>query len=190
MRGANCLTDPLFFDTDCLSAFLWVRSEHLLAKLYSGRIAIPRQVYNELSAPGIEHLKKRLDLLIGNGDASVLPIMTDTPAYDLYIKLTSAPDAGHSIIGKGEAAAIALAAVSGGICGIVASNNLKDVAAYASEMGLRLITTGDILIAAYREGLITEDDGNSLWSAMLAKRRKIGAASFSDYLNTHRNSPQ
>jgi predicted nucleic acid-binding protein len=180
------LTESLYFDTDCLSAFLWVKAEHLLTRLYSGKIKIPQPVYNELSAPEIEHLKKRLDVLVGNGDAEIQPIMTDTPEYSFYIKLTSAPDEGHIIIGKGEAAAIALAVVSGGTSGIVASNNLKDVAVYVSELGLQLITTGDIMTAAFEQGLITESEGNNLWSAMLAKRRKIGAASFSDYLHTHR----
>ena len=51
------LTEPLFFDTDCLSAFLWVDNESILAKLYPGRIVIPRQVYNELSHPGLNHIK-------------------------------------------------------------------------------------------------------------------------------------
>lgn len=47
------LTEPFFFDTDCLSAFLWADNESILAKLYPGRIVIPRQVYNELSHPGL-----------------------------------------------------------------------------------------------------------------------------------------
>lgn len=65
------MTEPLFFDTDCLSAFLWVNNESLLAKLYPGRVIIPQSVYTELSAPGIAHLKKRVDTMIQNGDASI-----------------------------------------------------------------------------------------------------------------------
>jgi len=38
------------------------------------------------------------------------------------------------------------------------------------------------LIKALNKGLITEDEGNSIWASMLAKRRKLGAASFSDYI--------
>ena len=175
------MTDSLYFDTDCLCAFLWVKEESILTRLYSGKIIIPQQVYNELSYPGTPQLKTRVDVLIDGGDAVVQPIMAATSEYDHYVKLTSSPDAGHSIIGKGEAAAIALATVSGGI---VASNNLKDIAAYVSELGLRHITTGDILIKALEASFITEDDGNTIWSAMLAKRRKLGAASFTDYLKS------
>ena len=32
------MTDELFFDTDCLSAFLWINNTNILQKLYSGRI--------------------------------------------------------------------------------------------------------------------------------------------------------
>jgi len=58
---AKCLIDSLFFDNDCISAFLWVRNESLLVKLYPGRIVIPKPVYDELSYPGIAHLKASVD---------------------------------------------------------------------------------------------------------------------------------
>jgi predicted nucleic acid-binding protein len=177
------LTDSLYFDTDCISSFLWVKEERLITSLYSGKIKIPQQVYNELSYPGTPQLKTRVDILISNGDAAIVSILMDTPEFSFYSKLTTSPDEGHIIIGKGEAAAVALASTSGGT---VASNNLKDVAAYVSELNLRHITTGDILIKALEASLITEDDGNITWSAMLAKKRKIGAASFSEYLHAHK----
>jgi len=177
------LTDSLYFDTDCISSFLWVKEECILASLYSGKIKLPQQVYNELSYPGTPQLKTRVDVLINNGNAVIVPILTDTPEFSFYSKLTISPDEGHIIIGKGEAAAIALALTSGGT---VASNNLKDVAAYVSELGIRHITTGDILIKALEASLITENEGNVMWSAMLAKKRKIGAASFSDYLHAYK----
>ena len=79
-----------------------------MASLYSGKIKIPQQVYNELSYPGTPQLKMRVDALISNGDAAIESILTDTPEYSLYSKLTNAPDEGHRVIGKGEAAAIAL----------------------------------------------------------------------------------
>ena len=47
------LTEPLFFDTDCISAFLWVDNESILAKLFPGRIVIPKEVYDELSNPKV-----------------------------------------------------------------------------------------------------------------------------------------
>lgn len=65
------MIDKYFFDTDCLSAFLWARNENLLIKLYGGKIILPEQVYSELSHPRIPHLKMMTDTLKNNGDTSV-----------------------------------------------------------------------------------------------------------------------
>lgn len=176
------MTEPLFFDTDCISAFLWVGNENLLAQLYPGRIVIPKQVYDELSNPGVAHLKTKVDTLLNNGQASVMPINSGTDEYDFYRKLVSAPDPGHKIIGGGEAAAIALAKSNNGI---LASNNLRDISGYVAELGLTHVTTGDILKEALGKGLVTESQGNTIWSAMLKKRRKLGYPSFSDFLADH-----
>lgn len=40
-KGKNCMTDKIFFDTDCLSAFLWIKNENILVKLYGGKIVLP-----------------------------------------------------------------------------------------------------------------------------------------------------
>ena len=175
------MTDSLFFDTDCISAFLWVRNESLLAQLYPGRIVIPRPVYNELSNPRIVHLKVRIDALVSTGQAEIVKIIVGTQEYNMFYKLTVEPDKGQKLIGKGEAAPIALAKENGGI---VASNNLSDIGDYVKEFQLKHITTGDILVEAYNKGLITENEGNTIWASMLAKQRKLGTASFSDFLKS------
>lgn len=175
------MTDSLIFDNDCLSAFLWVKNENLLIKLYPGQVVIPKQVYNELSHPGVSHLKARVDSLLADKQVSVVDIFVGTEAYDLYYKLTVEPDTGHLIIGKGEASCIALAKYNDGI---VASNNLKDITSYIKEFGLKYMTTGDILTEAYNYGYITEAEGNKLWSAMLSKNRKSGKQTFTDYLKS------
>ena len=60
---------------------------------------------------------------------------------------------------------------------------MKDIGSYITKLGLKHITTGGILLEALKASLITEKDGNAIWSAMLQERRKIGASSFSEYLN-------
>lgn len=179
------MTNPLFFDTDCLSAFLWVRDESLLAQLYPGRVVIPRAVYTELSNPTITHLRERVDAMLAVGQAVVVEIDVGTDEYDVFYKLTQAPDAGHKIIGDGEAAAIALAKARDGI---VASNNLRDITLFIEDYGLEHMTTGDILVDAYQRSLITEAEGNAIWARMISKHRKLGAASFSDYLASKLNT--
>ncbi|MBK5263119.1 MAG: hypothetical protein JJE17_11235 [Peptostreptococcaceae bacterium] len=170
----------IFFDTDCLSAFLWVKHENLLVKLYPGKIIIPKQVYDELSSPGIFHLKARVDELLVKNQISIAEISVGTDIFDLYYQLTVEPTKGHQIIGKGEAASLALAYFNDGI---IASNNLRDVILYVNEFNLNHITTGNILIEAYNKKCITENEGNAIWAAMLSKRRKLGAVTFTDYLN-------
>lgn len=174
------MIDSLFFDSDCISAFLWVREQNLLALLYPGKIIIPKAVYDELSFPTTLHLKKRVDQLLQSGSASLATIDLGTDEFVLYHKLTTSPEMGHKFIGSGEAASLALASVHNGV---VASNNFKDIALYVNELGLRHITTGDILMEALDRGLITEVEGNVIWASMMAKRRKLGAGSFTEFLS-------
>lgn len=185
-KAVKLLTDPLFFDTDCISAFLWVNNESILAKLFPGRIIIPKEVYDELSSPAVNRikgLKNQIDYMIKNGQATIVSIEVNTKEYMLYRKLTAFPDEGKKIIGKGEAAAISLAKERNGI---IASNNLKDISSYVAEFGLKHYTTGDIMMMALKEGYINENQGNIIWANMISKRRKLGYLTFSDYIKNHK----
>ena len=185
---ARSRTEPLFFDTDCLSAFLWVDNESILAKLYPRRIVIPGRVYAELSHPGLNHIKAlraQTDALVQSGQAVVRSIITGTGTYALYYKLTQNPDAGHKVIGGGEAAAIAMAKDCGGI---VASNNLRDILDYVREYDLKHVTTGDIMKSAMDSGIIDEAQGNTIWQNMLKRKRRLGYQSFSKFLEASRQS--
>ena len=176
------MTEPLFFDTDCISAFLWVDNESILSKLFPDRIIIPKEVYDELSHPSLNRvkgLKAQVDAMIKSKDATIETIAVGTDTYNLYRKLTTNPDPGHKIIGKGEAASISLAKEKRGI---LASNNLKDISFYVEEYGLIHYTTGEIMKMAMESGLISEEQGNVIWNRMIAKKRKLGYATFSNYL--------
>lgn len=172
------MTDDYFFDTDCLSAFLWINDTNILEELYGGRIVLPGPVYNELCNPCIPHLKRRADTLVTKGVAIIQEIKLGTDEYFLYDSLVKGVN-GRKQIGKGEAAGIALAKQ---YKGILASNNYKDIAPYINEYGLRHIDTGSILKEALDKGLITEDDGNTIWQKMLDRNRWLPADSFSEYL--------
>lgn len=174
------MTEEIFFDSDCLSAFLWVGNQSILAALYPGKIFIPESVYMELSNPCVKHLKCRIDMLLNSGYASIQSIEVGSPAYSIFQELTSSAD--QKQIGNGEAACIALAKTKNGI---IASNNLMDVDSYVRRYSLKHITTGDILCEALARGIITEEQGNDIWWKMLSKRRKLGAESFTEYLADH-----
>lgn len=173
--------ETLFFDNDCISAFLWIDDTSVVTTLYGGRVAIPTQVYNELSACRGQAtvLKERIDAMIGNGDAVIVDMETDSKEYEIYSKLAISPEGDDIIIGKGEAACIALAKERNGI---LASNNLKDITKYIELYGLKHVTTGDILVEAYERSILTKDKIEEMWSEMLSKRRRLGADTFEEYL--------
>lgn len=172
------MTDDLFFDTDCLSSFLWINDTNLLEQLYGGRIIIPGPVYQELSNPSIPHIRIRADALLHKSIATVQQIETDKEEYQLYRQLLRATS-GIKAIGKGEAAGIALAKTYNGI---LASNNWRDIAHYIYKYNLKHIDTGHILLEGLSQGFITEDQGNTIWQQMINKNRKLPSATFSQYL--------
>lgn len=175
------MTDKLFFDADCLSAFLWVNEENILFKLYPGRIVLPKQVYNELSHPRIPHFKRKINQFSQRGVLSIKEILLDTEEYYLYYELAISHSKGETVIGNGEAAAIALAKTYNGI---LASSNFKDVAKYAKKYKLEHVGTGDILVAAFNAGHIDEASGNHIWHNMIARRRMLPTSSFTSYLKS------
>ncbi len=85
------MTEKLFFDTDCISSFLWVKEENILFKLYSGRIVLPKEVYVELLNPSIPHIKHKVNQLCSIGDISTKEILTNTNEYLMYYELAVAP---------------------------------------------------------------------------------------------------
>jgi len=173
------LTDPLFFDTDCLSAFLWTGRESIVTQLYPGRVVIPQSVLDELSRVCAPAFEERVASLAADAAVEVCDIDLASPALPLYREMTSRPKPGFKVIGRGEAAAMAFAIAHGGI---VASNNFRDTAAYIRAFGLKYKTTGSILVEAYENGLVSEAEANAIWADMLAKGRCIGARSFTEFL--------
>lgn len=171
------LTEKYFFDTDCLSAFLWVRGESILAKLYAGKIILPAQVYSELQK--VPYLLARVDTLKNNKALNIESMKVGSAEYNDYLQMTTAPEDGMRIIGKGEAAGIAMARQRNGT---LASNNLRDIRPYIEKYYIPHITTGGILIEAMKAGIITESDGNNIWADMIRKRRMLPTATFSEYL--------
>lgn len=179
-RGQKQLIEKYFFDTDCLSAFLWVREESILVKLYDKRIILPSQVYNELKR--VPHLVSRVDALKKNGDIIVESMEVGSMEYNDYLQMITDPEEGMRIIGRGEAAGIAMSKRRGGT---LASNNLRDIKPYIEKYKIPHITTGDILIRAMEERIITQVEGDMIWSDMIRKRRMLPEATFSDYVSNY-----
>jgi len=169
------MTKRVFFDTDCISSFMWVGEKNIIEELFDARIVIPEQVYEELSNPTVKHLKDQTDEIIKAGKATIECIEIESSEYIVYKRMTEYP--AKPIIGKGEAAAIALAYVNNGI---LASNNLKDVSQYVKKYELEHITTLDILIMAEKSGILSGLECESIWREMKRKRIRLPEGSYTD----------
>ena len=80
------MTEPLFFDNDCLSAFLCVNEQSILPKLYPGCIVIPEPVCDELSYPQVNHLKERLDVMIANKQVIYMEIPLNSKLTQIILR--------------------------------------------------------------------------------------------------------
>ena len=179
------MTKKLFFDTDCFSSFLWVNQEQLLLRLYPGRIVIPNEVSVELSNPCIPHIKKKMNHMSSLGQLQKKQLFNESEESRLFYDMTINPDKNVVPIGKGEAAALALAKV---YKGLVASNNVKDIRYYVEKWHLDYITSAEILVEAKCMSLIDESEGNKIWLDMLAKKRSLPANSFTEYIEHMRKN--
>lgn len=169
---------PAFYDTDCLSCFIVIDDTSILEEQFEC-IYLPYEVYEEFDRPHIQDLKKRVDNLIDKGFVKIVNFDATSEEYILFMKLSS-DFFSDKPIGKGEAAVIVHAKKHNGI---VASNNTRDVMPYVKKYNLERITTGDILVMALENGIITEKEGNLIWSKMLKRNRWLNADSFTSYLN-------
>ena len=176
-------TDKTFFDSDCFSSFLWANAEHIMLKLFKGRIVLPQAVVDEISR--VNHLYSKLEQYINNGDVKVQDICVQDEAFKYYQKFTVSPEKGYKVIGEGEAAVLALAKAEDGIA---ASNNLRDIKRYIDDLGIKHITTAVILEEAMKNKHITEKEGNRIWKKMIEKKRKLPYETFTDYLNSKKTS--
>ncbi|MDD3113557.1 MAG: hypothetical protein WC339_03180 [Candidatus Izemoplasmatales bacterium] len=101
------MTEVIFFDTDCISSFLWTKTEHLLIHCFGNDMIIPRQVYNEISS--VPHLQQKIDVMVNNGNLKIEDLLVGSEENNLYLDLTDYTRSSKlALIGKGEAAAIVL----------------------------------------------------------------------------------
>ncbi len=80
------MTKVIFFDTDCISSFLWTKTEYLLVHCFGSDMIIPRQVYDEISK--VPHLQKRIDDMVNNGNLVIEDILVNSKENTLYLDLT------------------------------------------------------------------------------------------------------
>lgn len=167
-----------FYDTDCLSSFLLTDNWSILESLFD-EIVIPEAVYDELTAPGtpypiVDNLKFLLNKrFIKRNDIDINSI--EHQWYD-EIRIEYQMNRGFPI-GEGELQALALAIPNGGI---LASNNLSDIAYFVKKYRLPLLTSAYIIAASVDKGHLSYEEGELVWKQMEAKDQYM-PGSFEQY---------
>lgn len=168
----------VFYDTDCFSCFVWVKREDIIFNIWNV-VHISEMVYEELMSPLVPQIGKRIQYLKKTGKIIVDKLKLSGEEIDIYRHLTDKENT--KVIGKGEASTIALVHCRGGI---MASNNLKDISTHIKRYNIKNITTMDILYESYKRGYITKETGDSLYTSMINKKRKIGNLNLSEYIKS------
>ena len=78
------MTKDIFIDTDCISAFLWVNNQSLLAQLYPNRIIMPKTVYEEINRPNLGWMKNKVDQMISAKQLKIVDLVEGTEEFNLY----------------------------------------------------------------------------------------------------------
>lgn len=179
MRVIYLIDSPIFYDTDCLVSFLVIGEGNLLNKLFS-KIIIPKQVYDELSHPNSPSIiKNELEHYKRDNFIEIKDIKITDKEYYVYEQIKKGVwHEDEKCIGKGEAAALALAIQNDGV---IASNNLSDIEFYIKERDLYILTSSIILVQALEKNIISEEGAEEMWSKMLNRKRNLPSYSFKHY---------
>jgi len=144
----------------------------ILESLYSRRMLMLEEVIEELER--VPYLAERVRLSISAGHITPQVMLAGSAEALQFARFH---ESGR--YGAGEAACMAYILYHGGV---LASNNLSDVKTFCTRNGIPLLTTPDVLRRMYDEGRLSISETDELWGKMLARRRKLPASSFSEYL--------
>jgi hypothetical protein len=157
---------PIIFDNDCISSFLWVNRVDIIKTVFPKQIIVPTVVCNEIKK--VNYIYGILDGEVRKKEIEIVDLEINSEAFNEYIKLISPKN--QMQIDPGEAAAIVLAKK---LNGTLASNNLKDILPYVKTEEPPYICTDSILYASLKQGIITEEEGTSIWIEMKKRKRAL-----------------
>ena len=167
-----------FYDTDCLSSFLLTDNWSILESLFD-EIVIPYAVYEELTAKGSPYkIVDNLEFLIGKKFIKINDIDINSVEHRWYDDIRIEYQMNRRFpIGEGELQALALAIPNGGI---LASNNLSDIAYFVKKYRLPLLTSAYILALSCDKGHLTYEEAKFAWKQMNNKGLRM-PGSFDNY---------
>ena len=151
----------ILLDCDVVIHFVKASQQLLLPKVFPGRFVMLDKVHTELTSRNSEALPITNFLTWCN--IPVMPMPTDRMIFKEYAVLKRE-------MGIGEAACLAVARYTKDF---VASSNLSDICDYCTNHGIIYITTMDILLEIYNQGLLSEADCDKFIYDVKSKGSKL-----------------
>lgn len=170
-------------DTDVLSMFIRRDAINYFIKLFkklNAQIIVPRQVVDEFEA--YRQFQKPADTihqLERENYIKVQDILPCTEEYSSYIDYTEV-----QYMGKGEAAALSIAANYEGEAWL-ASNNLRDVKDEIEKKSISLYTTATVIRECVDREIITKDRASKLWKKMLSDGERLPDETYEEYIDKY-----
>ena len=168
--SATAVTTVVITDTNVLINFLHIGQLALLGELSAYRLQLPTEVLQELTDP---EQRAAVDYAIATGQLDLL-VIDALDALALYGEL-------RDLMGRGEAACLALAATAG--CHL-ASDEKKRFRRKAIELigEAQILGTEDLLLEAIRSNRITVAQADGYILVLAEKRYTMPFASFAERL--------
>lgn len=170
--------EHIFYDADVLSSFLNIGESDFLFNIFS-KIIILEPVYNELTNMKTPELvRNKVNELVDRKLIEIIEIEVQSKTYAYFNSIENGEYSDGKVLGKGESATLAKA-----ICakGVVASNNLSDVAQVVKKFELPFLTSSLILAQSFDNGIVNKEQVENIWGKMLDKNISLPNSSFFDY---------
>jgi predicted nucleic acid-binding protein len=152
----------ILLDADVIIHFIKAGKQLLLPKIYPERFVILEKVYSEITA--IPSKKVAVDNFIFY---SKIPVISTPENRDIIKEYALLKKGG---IGAGEAICMAVARYTKEY---IASSNLKDIRVYCELHSIVYLTTMDVLLEAYRLGIMTEVECDTFIKEVKSKESKL-----------------
>lgn len=151
----------ILLDCDVIIHFTKGGHQLLLPKIFPNRLIILDKVKAELDKRKSSIVS--LENFIEWTKIEVIPFPKDKEILKEYARL-------KSNMGDGEAACMAVAKYTKDY---IASSNLNDIKEYCDYFGIKYLTTMDILLEAYKKGVLTENECNTFIAEVKTKNSKL-----------------
>lgn len=160
--GKKDVDEPkILLDCDVIIHFTRAGCQLQLPKIYPGRFVILQKVKDEL-----DKRKKSIVALEHFIEYTKIPVVPFPQNPEIILEYSRLKQS----MGDGEAACLAVAKNTKNY---IASSNLRDIKDYCSYYGIVYLTTMDILLEAYKNGVMNEEQCNAFIKEVKEKGSKL-----------------